>query len=68
MIGRFNSKKDVMERGVPWDDVEIIPQARWSESQKKGVDDKPISLAHIRKIKTKVPREVSCLAAECLER
>ena len=68
MIGRFNNKKDVLERGVPWDDVEIIPQTRWSESQKKEVEDKPISLVHIRKTKTKVPREVPCRAAEYLER
>ena len=68
LIGRFNKKKGILERGVLWENIEIIPQTRWSESQKKEVEDKSISLVNILKTKTKVPREVPCRAAEHFER
>ena len=57
-----------MDRGLTWDDVDIIPQTRWSERLKKEVEDDPIALLNIRKTKTKIPREVPCRAAKYLER
>ena len=55
---RYNKRQDVIDRGLTWDDVDIIPQTRWSERLKKEVEDEPIAVLDIRKTKTKVPREV----------
>ena len=68
LIGRYDKRQDAMDRGLTWDDVDIIPQTRWSERLKKEVEDDPIALLNIRKTKTKVSREVPCRAAKYLER
>ena len=68
LCGRYNKRQDVIDRGLTWDDVDIIPQTRWSERLKKEVEDEPIAVLDIRKTKTKVPREVPCRTAKYLER
>jgi len=68
ICGRYNKQKKRIDRGITWSDVEIVPQTRWSEKLNKQVEDKPVSILNIRETKTKVPREVPCLAAVFLER
>ena len=68
LCGRYNKRQEVIDRGLTWEDVDIIPQTRWSERLKKEVDDDPIAVLDIRKTKTKVPREVPCRTAKYLER
>lgn len=66
LSGRYNKRQEVIDRGLTWDDVDIIPHPRWSERLKKEVDDDPIAVLDIHK--TKVPREVPCWTAKYLER
>lgn len=68
LCGRYNKTQEVIDRGLTWEDVDIIPQTRWSERLKKEVEDDPIAVLDIRKTKTKVPREVPCRTAKYLER
>ena len=68
LIGRFSKQKKVIDRGMTWADVEIVPQTRWSPKLKKEIEDKPIAFLEIRKTKTGVPRTVPCRSATYLER
>ena len=68
LCGRYNKEKKLIDRGITWEDVEIVPQTRWSEKLKKEVEDKPVAVLEIRKTKTKVPRTVPCRVADYLIR
>nr|WP_137006754.1 hypothetical protein [Synechococcus sp. UW106] len=68
LCGRYDKRQEVIDRGLTWNDVDIVPQTRWSERLKKDVEDEPIAILDIRKTKTKVPREVPCRTAKFLER
>lgn len=68
LCGRYNKEKETIDRGITWEDVEIVPQTRWSEKLKKEVEDKPVAVLEIRKTKTKVPRTVPCRVADYLIR
>jgi len=67
-VGNAIKRKDVTNRGLTWDNVVTIPQARSPEQLNKEVEGEPIAVLDIRKTKTNVPREVSCRTAKFLEK
>jgi len=67
-VGRIDPISKKLDRGLIWDDIEIVPQSHYSERQKKVVEDDPIAILNIRKTKTNVPRQVPCRAAVYLLR
>lgn len=68
LCGRYDKNKGLIDRGLTWGDVDIVPQTRWSDRLNKEVEDDPIAVLDIRKTKTGVPREVPCRTAVFLER